>query len=69
MLEGGADFKAKNLHGRTPLYKAAMDGGESMTNGKNHEAAMRQLIEKGADMEESDEDGKTALHLAAEKGH
>jgi ankyrin repeat protein len=36
---------------------------------KGHEAVVRLLLEKGADLNAKTRDGKTALHLAAEEGH
>ena len=35
----------------------------------SHEAALRVLIEDGANIHVKDGQGRTALHLAAEKGH
>ena len=34
-----------------------------------HEAAVRALLEAGADVDKADRRGSTALKLAAEKGH
>jgi ankyrin repeat protein len=36
---------------------------------RGHDATVRLLLEKGRTVDATDEDGKTALHLAAEKGH
>lgn len=44
----------------TPLHLAAYDG---------HQSSIRILIEKGANINDQDEDGNTALHLATLHKH
>jgi ankyrin repeat protein len=46
---------ATDQQGRTPLHAAA----------KNHEAAMKVLLAAGASVDAADNDGCTALHIAA----
>jgi len=53
----GARYKE---YSQTPLSWAAEEG---------HEAAVRLLIDQGANMEAKDNDGQTPLSWAAEKGH
>ena len=50
----------KDILGRTPLIYAAQSG---------HEALVRLLLERGADVEAKDRGGETALIYAAESGH
>ena len=47
-------------YGQTPLSWAARDG---------HEAIVKLLLEKGADIKAKDNNGQTPLSWAAEKGH
>ena len=47
-------------HGQTPLSWAARNG---------HEAAMKLLREKGAELDSKDKNGRTPLWWAARNGH
>lgn len=51
------DVETKDDQGATPLHWAATGG---------HEAAARMLLEKGANARATDNEGRTALHYAAE---
>jgi ankyrin repeat protein len=55
LLEKGADIKARNASGRSPLHFAALHGRTD---------AAKLLREKGADVNEADNQGVHALHLA-----
>jgi ankyrin repeat protein len=59
-LEKGADVKADDNDGRTPLYWAAIYGKLDV---------VKYLVEKGADVKAANKYGNTPLHKAAEKGH
>jgi ankyrin repeat protein len=50
----------RDSHGGTALHRAA---------GSGHEAVVRLLLEKGADVKARDSYGRTALHWAASSGH
>ena len=50
----------EQIYGQTPLSWAAENG---------HEAVVKLLLEKGADVECKSNDGRTPLWWAAEKGH
>jgi ankyrin repeat protein len=61
LVKIGHDPGSRDGYGRTPLSWAAEKG---------HEAVVRLLVEKGADLESRDSyDGRTPLSWAAEKGH
>ncbi|KAL4999218.1 hypothetical protein BDV10DRAFT_193873 [Aspergillus recurvatus] len=61
LLEKGAALKSKDHgFGQTPLSWAAMHG---------HEAVVKQLLEKGADVESKDQYGQTPLSWAAKYRH
>jgi ankyrin repeat protein len=61
LLENGHDPNFKDTNGRTPLSWAAENG---------HEAVVKLLLEKGAELESKDnEHGRTPLSWAAENGH
>ena len=50
----------KDSDGRTPLSWPAWNG---------HDAVVKLLLEKGAELETKDSDGQTPLSWAAEDGH
>ena len=57
----GADVESKDkLRGQTPLSWAAKDG---------HEAAVKLLLKKGADVKPKDDAGQTPLSQAIRGGH
>ena len=58
-LLNGHDLDSKNNYGRTPLSYAAENG---------HEAVVKLLLEKGAEVE-TKSDGQTPLSYAAKNGH
>lgn len=60
LIEAGADIKAKNSLGWTPLHYAAACG---------KAFAVQTLLEHGADMSARAHGGKTALDLAESSGH
>ena len=61
LLKNRHDLDSKDTYGRTPLLLAAEEG---------HEAVVKLLLEKGAELETKDKNyGQTPLLLAAEKGH
>jgi ankyrin repeat protein len=61
LLDNGADVKAKDDKGRTPLHYASED---------NQLEFVKALVESDASgLLEEDNQGMTALHLAAKKGH
>ena len=55
LLEKGADIKATDKRGQTPLYRAL---------GSSHLEVVQLLLEKGADVEAADQDGQTPLYQA-----
>ncbi len=60
LLEKGANIKARNAYGWTPLHLAARTDGT---------ANMEILIDHGADINVMDDIGQTPLMMAAESGH
>jgi len=62
-LELGADIKARNEQGLTPLHNAACS--------TDHSEVIKSLLRSGADIDARDNDfGRTPLHLAAQdSGH
>ena len=61
VLQERVEADAKNTYGRTPLSYAAENG---------HEAVVKLLFEKGADLESKDNEfGRTPLSWAARNGH
>jgi ankyrin repeat protein len=59
LLDKGADVNAKSGdQGRTPLIVAVLGG---------YTDIVRALLERGADINEKDNSGKTALELAEER--
>jgi len=59
-LFGEADFKNITRNGDTPLHMAVREGDE---------AKVRQLLERGANVEERDSIGMTPVHFASIYGH
>jgi ankyrin repeat protein len=59
LLKNGADIKARNLYG-TALHAATENG---------HAKAVELLLEKGADINIEDGDGRTALRRAYYRKH
>ena len=53
-------MNGKNIQGLTPLYRAVYEGKVGLTH---------LLLQYGADVEARDNNGETALHLAARKNH
>ncbi|KAE8417808.1 hypothetical protein BDV36DRAFT_283421 [Aspergillus pseudocaelatus] len=75
LATGRTNPDSKDNSGRTPLLIAARGGHKSITSlslaaENGHEAIVRLLLEKGADLECKDSKyGQTPLSLAAENGH
>ncbi len=66
LVAAGADPSAKDVHGRTPLHWAAMEGyGDGITDDG---AVASALCAQGADVRAVDGLGRTPLHYAAEMG-
>lgn len=62
LLQSNADVNSINVHGRTPLFAAAMKG---------HEAVVKLMLETGqvdVDLQEYD-NGRSPLSFAARCGH
>ncbi|KAM6508512.1 hypothetical protein FALCPG4_018352 [Fusarium falciforme] len=60
LVEKGANIKAKNYYGNTPLSFAA---------GSGHESVARLLFEKGANLRAKNKDGDTPRRCAERNGH
>jgi ankyrin repeat protein len=61
LLKGKHDANTKDTYDRTPLLLAAANG---------HQAAVKLLVDKGADLESKDEEyGRAPLSWATENGH
>ena len=60
LLQHGADLRAKDSSGMTPLHVAVFH---------SHESSSRLLVEYGADVNAKDMMGRTPLHLAANEGN
>ena len=57
---GDVDWKSGNVGARTPLLLAAENG---------YDLAVAELVDSGAKIEATDDDGLTALHLASRRNH
>lgn len=60
MFCSGSDITATDTESYTPLMVAAAAG---------HLDAFKILLEKGAAIDDADEDGKTIVHLVAKRNH
>ncbi|USP81074.1 hypothetical protein yc1106_08348 [Curvularia clavata] len=58
LVDRGADLKAKDEKGGTPLHSAA-------SSWKENKAVVQLLVDRGADIKATDNNGKTPLHWAA----
>ena len=58
LIKRGADVKAENKWGQTPLHEASY---------RNHIAIAKLLLDTGADLKAKDEDGWTPLHVASRR--
>ena len=59
LIRAGANIHVRDLHGCTPLHKAAYVGGADGV------AKIKALVAAGADLEAADKCGRRALHVAA----
>jgi ankyrin repeat protein len=67
LVDHGADLKAVNDYGQTPLHVAIV---ESDLRGEIYlEDTVRMLVDRGADIHSRDSDGRTPLHDAAKGGN
>ncbi|KAF3074188.1 Ankyrin-3 [Trichoderma lentiforme] len=71
LLKKNANFHATNNRGRTPLHEAVFSDDCMLPGGRNedHEMSVQRLLQYHVDIEATDVDGKTPLHLAAGTGH
>jgi hypothetical protein len=60
LLNRGADVKAADTYGSTPLHWACSNG---------HVDVVQLLLDRGADIKAADTDGSTPLHWACSNGH
>lgn len=68
LIKGGAPLEARNNSGATPLIFAAGNGG-NVTQSPEQIAAVKLLLEMGAQVNATDKMRDTALHLAARRGY
>ncbi len=59
LLKSGADPRARNDYGSSPLSEAAVTG---------NVAVLKALLDAGADVESANDDGQTALMIVARGG-
>jgi ankyrin repeat protein len=70
LIEKGANIEAKASNGWTALRWASSNGHEAVVKLLLEKGAdVELLLEKGADVDAKDRAGKTALQRAAENGH
>ena len=63
LLDAGATANSKGLNGRSPLHEAV--GGGHSPFIENYVLIAKLLLERGADVDVPDDDGRTSLHLAS----
>jgi ankyrin repeat protein len=64
LVEWGADLRAKDNDGRTPLHTLMAVGREMKWSLQGLLEVVRALLEQGADVMVQDKRGSTLLHLA-----
>ena len=71
LISVGALIEAKDIHGRTPLHWAALQGYTHFVNNRTviEEDVVELLIGEGADVNAIDSIGRTPLHYASEMGY
>jgi ankyrin repeat protein len=70
LLEAGADPKTEGQCGRTPVLDLVHDYGRNpMSSTGGVPECLRMLIDAGAEIDARDNDGRTALQVAAAAGH
>jgi len=68
LLNYKADLEIEDFRGQTTIFHAARFPKSDGSDGSDGSSALSLLIKKGANMDAKDKKGKTALHVAAEKG-
>merc|ERR1712192_21742 len=64
LISLGAEINARDAKGRTPLHVAS-----ASAKGRSQLSCVRKLVEAGADTSLPDDNGQTALCVAAREGH